>query len=86
VKSKKEATHEVFWNNFATEKLRGKTIVSARQMTKDEAEAIGFYSRPLVLWLSDGSYVFSMSDDEGNNGGALAGGKGDKEWTFPVIM
>ena len=53
---------------------------------KEETEASGWYSSPIVIELSDGSALIPQSDDEGNDGGALwiANSKG-KEDLAPVI-
>jgi len=49
------------------------------------AEQMGWYSRPIVIHLDDGSMIFPSQDDEGNDGGALFGqGPDGKDLTFPV--
>jgi len=50
--------------------LSGKKIDSCRYMTREEADNFGWYKRPLVMVLNDGSYIILQSDDEGNDGGA----------------
>ena len=75
-------------NTRTREFLVGKTIKTARYLNKEEL--IGCfgddtYKAPLVIEFTDGSWIFPMSDDEGNNGGALTGGKGEEEYTFPVL-
>lgn len=50
--------------------LRGKKIDSCRYLTREEADDIGWYKRPLAIMFSDGSYMVLQSDDEGNDGGA----------------
>ena len=60
----------------------GKRIVKVEWMGKDETDEIGWHSRPLCMKLDDGTWIFPMADDEGNDGGALA--VGDKE-TLPVF-
>tara|TARA_Y100000114_G_C11581390_1_gene241222 strand:+ start:262 stop:513 length:252 start_codon:yes stop_codon:yes gene_type:complete len=75
------------WTDYAKERLVGKKITRVRYLTHEEAEHMDWYSRPLVLELSDGSLILPSCDDEGNNGGALFGQSKDfKDWTFPVIM
>ena len=66
--------------------LIGKRIVGVRYLTKEETEANGWYSSPIVIALSDRSALIPQSDDEGNDGGALwiANSKG-KEDLAPVI-
>lgn len=55
------------------EKLVGKTIKEVRYMTKEEAEEMMWYKRPIVIFFTDGSHMFPSMDDEGNDGGALFG-------------
>ena len=60
----------------------GRKIVKVEWMTEGESENIGGHSRPLCMQLDDGTWIFPMADDEGNDGGALA--VGDAE-TLPVF-
>jgi len=50
---------------------QGKKIVNVRYMSDEEREAYGWAHRPMVIFFDDGSYLFPMSDDEGNEAGAL---------------
>lgn len=50
--------------------LKGKKIDSCRYVTREEADARGWFSRPLTIFFTDGSYMMLQSDDEGNDGGA----------------
>tara|TARA_R100000963_G_C4619841_1_gene87675 strand:- start:204 stop:440 length:237 start_codon:yes stop_codon:yes gene_type:complete len=52
--------------------LEGKTISEVRYLTEEERDDLGWFSRPVVIFLDNGEYIFSMSDDEGNDAGALA--------------
>lgn len=52
--------------------LRGKTIKTVRYMSEEEAKQYDWYSRPLAIFFTDGTFIFPMMDDEGNDGGALA--------------
>jgi len=67
--------------------LIGLSIVGVRYLTKEETEASGWYSSPIVIELSDGSALIPQQDDEGNDGGALwiANSKKCKEDLAPVI-
>lgn len=56
----------------AAKQLVGRTIKSVLYMDNESAEEMGWYSRPIVIELDDGTQLIPMSDDEGNNGGALA--------------
>ena len=70
------------WNAEANKLLKGKTIKECRYLTKKEAEANMWYKRPIVIIFTDGTYMFPMSDDEGNDGGAMAVGAED---TLPTL-
>jgi len=50
----------------------GRTIAGASHMDAETAEQIGWTSRPLIIRFTDGSFMYAQSDDEGNDGGALA--------------
>lgn len=79
-------TTEERWTEYGEKHLKGKKIAIVRYMSDEEAEAMGWDNRPLVLQFTDGSLLFASSDDEGNNGGALFGqSKKGEDWTFPVI-
>lgn len=64
--------YEIEWQKKARARFVGKRVVIARWMTKEEAEASGWRSRPMLLVFDDGTWVCSMADNEGNNGGAFA--------------
>ena len=51
--------------------LKGKTIKAVRYMSQEEKEQYMWDSRPLAIFFTDGSFIFPMADDEGNDGGAL---------------
>lgn len=59
-----------YWNAKAKEILVGRTIKSARYMTEEEAEEGGLRAG-LVITLDNGTELLPMSDDEGNDVGAL---------------
>jgi hypothetical protein len=40
-------------------------------MTEQECKGMGWYKRPLVIRFTDGSFLLSQKDDEGNDGGAM---------------
>ena len=58
------------WSN-RFKNLLGKRIVGVRYLTKEETDASGWYSSPIVIELDDGSALIPQRDDEGNDGGAL---------------
>jgi len=51
--------------------LIGKKIVNVRYLTKKEMEYLGWYSKSLVIFFDDGTYIYPSQDDEGNDGGSL---------------
>lgn len=73
------------WTDYATKNLVGRKIVSARYMSQEETDAVGWDRKALVLQLDDGTIFFPSADDEGNDAGALFGQKGQESLTFPVI-
>ena len=64
--------------------LVGKTIKSIRYMNDREMEMFGWYKRPVIILLSDNTFVVPQSDDEGNDGGAIALIKGKKFNLIPT--
>lgn len=76
----KKVTVDEFWNKRA-KVLVGKTIKEVRYMTDEEATEAMWYNKPLVIFFTDGTYIYPMADDEGNDGGALYGSDG---LMFPV--
>jgi hypothetical protein len=52
--------------------LSGLTITRVRYMTPKEVEHLGWYKSSIVFEMSDGSLLFPQTDDEGNDGGAMA--------------
>lgn len=60
------------WEADIKNLLRGKTIKTVRYMSEEEAAEYDWHSRPLAIFFTDGTFIFPMMDDEGNNGGALA--------------
>ncbi len=59
------------WKIQSTKFLTGKTIVEVRYLTDQEMNDLGWYNKALVIFFSDGSYIFPSQDNEGNNAGAL---------------
>jgi len=69
------------WEDAAGNILTGRTITGVRYMSKQECKKMGWYSRPLIIGLDDGTLLYSSADDEGNDGGALF----TTSWKTPVI-
>ena len=61
----------VAWAAIAAKQLVGRKIVACFYMTAEDAEAVGFHQRPIVLRLDDGNIIYPSRDDEGNDAGAL---------------
>lgn len=74
---------EEFIKNLESQ-LVGKTIKSIRYMNDREMEMFGWYKRPVIILLSDNTFVVPQSDDEGNDGGAIALIKGKKFNLIPT--
>lgn len=51
--------------------LIGKTITNVRYITKAEMNSIGLHKRGIVIILDDGTHLRPVSDDEGNESGAV---------------
>jgi len=64
--------NEQKWIEAIRKSLVGKKVSSITYMTEDQCEANLWYSRPVVIIFDDDSYIIPLSDDEGNNAGALA--------------
>lgn len=65
-KAMKEA--EMFW-----EDLVGEEIIQIRRLTDKEMEKTFpyWFSNPIIIRLGNGTALIPMSDDEGNDGGAM---------------
>jgi hypothetical protein len=59
------------WGDRVAKELVGKAIVAVRYLTEEEREELGWYSRSVVIQLSDGTLLWPSQDDEGNGAGAL---------------
>lgn len=59
------------WTDKASALFLNRKIVEVRYMSNEEAEEMGWYSRPVALLLDNGCWIFPSADDEGNDGGAL---------------
>lgn len=62
---------ESHWLKEAKKQLLNRKIVGVEYMTVDEMNALGWYSRPVLIILDDGNIIYPSRDDEGNDGGAL---------------
>ncbi len=60
------------WEKKISSKLVGKTIAKIDYLSPKEGEEMMWYKLPLAITFTDGSWIFPMADDEGNDGGSLA--------------
>lgn len=74
-----------FWNKKAQELLLNKKIIKVEYMDSKEAKNAMWDNRPVRIILEDGTNIFPMRDDEGNDGGALWLGNHDLDEVLPVL-
>lgn len=55
----------------AAKHLVGKTITSIDYMSEKECENNGWNKSGVIIGLDDGTYLYPLSDDEGNEVGAI---------------
>ena len=60
-----------YWNQEASDKLKGRTIVKVEYMSDELANHLDWYKIPIVMTLDNGWRIYPQCDDEGNDGGAL---------------
>jgi hypothetical protein len=60
------------WEKKISSELVGKTIAKIEYLSPKEGEEMMWYKLPLAITFTDGSWIFPMADDEGNDGGSLA--------------
>ena len=80
--------HKDGWQKKAEKYLLNKKIVKIEWMSTDEITETMWHNAPICLKLDDGSYIFPLRDDEGNDGGALAHFNvfnNVPNYTFPVF-
>ena len=81
---KNQQVIENFISNLESQ-LVGKSIKSIRYMNDAEMEMFGWNSKPIIILLNDNTFVVPQSDDEGNDGGAIALFKNEKFTLIPTI-
>ena len=64
--------NEEKWIEAIRKSLVGKKVTGITYLDEHQAEENLWYNRPVVIIFDDGSYIIPLSDDEGNNAGALA--------------
>ena len=80
----KEDLTTIGWEKRISKLLVNRKIVEVRYLTSEEAENSGWSNHPIVMILDNGHWILPMSDDEGNDGGAMATSF-KSEPTIPVI-
>ncbi len=84
-KETRESAEQTYrWQKKIEKQLCGRTIVSVRYMTPQEAESSGWYYQPLLIIFDDGSAICPMDSDEGNDAGSIAVFQGTAK-TEPVL-
>ena len=73
------------WNNLASNFLVGKTIRRVRYLDDREKDDIAWSHSGLVIEFTDGHWIVPMSDDEGNDAGALWTSSQSEVNVLPVI-
>ena len=58
------------WSGDATEIFKGKVIKAIEYTTEKESEEMDWNRTPVIVF-TDGSWILTSSDDEGNSGGAF---------------
>ncbi len=76
--------NEKRWLTRIKKQLVGKKIVKIEYMHNEAVENNMWGCRPICLLLDDGNWIYPMSDDEGNNGGAMGTTFEDLQ-TIPVF-
>ena len=72
------------WLHDISEVLVGRTIKSARYMSKEEVKSNMWYKSAVVLTLDDGNIIYPMADDGANDAGAI-GTSYDKLLIIPTL-
>mgnify|MGYP001302268741 CR=1 FL=1 len=75
---------EKYWTDLVSKNLVGKTITKVEYVDDEEVEDNMWYKKPIAIQLDGKHWLIPMSDDEGNNAGALCHLGGECE-TIPVM-
>ena len=84
MKKTTQAEARASWEKSIKAKLEGRKIIEVRYLTNEEATGMGWSRASLAIFLDDGSDIVPMSDDEGNDAGALSTSWKDLP-TIPVM-
>ena len=72
------------WSAAISKVLVGKTIKQIRYLTDQEQQEFDWLDSAVVIIFTEGSWIIPISDDEGNNAGAIQTSNPELE-TIPVI-
>ena len=71
LKDYKPETVRKYWTNKARKALVGKTITNVYYVSDKEAHDSMWYKKPVAIQLDNKYWLVPISDDEGNDGGAI---------------
>ena len=80
-----KADTEKYWTDLVSKNLVGKTITKVEYVNDKEVEDNMWYKKPIAIQLDGKHWLVPMSDDEGNDGGAVSTTFKDLR-TIPVIF
>ncbi len=63
---------EKYWTDLISKHLVGRTITKVEYIGDDEMEESMWYKKPIAIQLDGKDWLIPMSDDEGNDGGAMS--------------
>ena len=66
-----KAEREKYWDEKINEVLKGRTIVKVEYVSEDLAREAWWSNRGIIITLDNGVELLPMSDDEGNDCGAI---------------
>ena len=72
LKDYKPETLRKHWTDKVRKALVGKTITNVQYVSDKEAEDSMWYNKPVAIQIDNKYWLVPMSDDEGNDGGAIA--------------
>ena len=68
--SDKELTD--YWTKRVEKFLLGQKIIKVEYMSREDAEDMDWFNRPIQILLENGTWLTPQQDDEGNDGGAIS--------------
>ena len=77
-------TPEQYWTDLVAKNLVGRKITKVEYIGDDEMDENMWYKKPIAICLDNRHWLIPMSDDEGNDGGAVSTTFKELQ-TIPVI-